>query len=345
MTVKQVSDLCLREAGKDFLKSLKSSGRYQYSYLESVERSVALLADYSEGEDWPTVGEVTIVHLEDYFAHLQSRTPWFGERNATGNSSLSSGYINAQHRRLSKFFGWLLDRGYVQENLMKLMKPPRVDENTVPFVSDDQIQDLFALLNPGLARTPKERFLMLRNRALLHLFVDTPGRLKEIAKMKLADAQPDENRIRVMGKGGKERFMPIGSATQSVLLDYLRARETREPLTRNLWVSEAGDAMSHNWLYLMIKRLAKRANVKGLHPHMFRHTFAVSAMRSGMPERILMHIGGWRKIPDTYFRALGFEDAQAFHAVMSPGNRFGDGSAMKYGPGRRGTKSRPKGRL
>ena len=133
---------------------------------------------------------------------------------------------------------------------------------------------------------------MLRNRALLHLFVDTPGRLNELADMKLGDAGPDENRIRVMGKGGRERFTPIGRSARSALSEYLQARDAMEPFTPNLWVSGAGDAMQHNWLYLMLKRLSKRAHIKGLHPHMFRHTFAVSALRSGMPERILMNIGG-----------------------------------------------------
>ena len=314
-------------------------------FLEGLERAVALLADYSEANEWPPAPDVNIGHIEDYFAYLQVRPRWFGERDTEGTDQLSPGYINLQYRRLRRFFRWLEERDHVGQNAMLLMKPPRLEEKTVPLVSDRQVENLLALLNPRLARTPKERFLMLRNRTIVYLFVDTPGRLNEIADMKLDDAQPDENRVRVMGKGGRERFMPIGRSARSVLSEYLQAREAIEPFTRNLWVSGTGDAMQHNWLYLMLKRLSERARIKGLHPHMFRHTFAVSALRSGMPERVLMHMGGWRKIPDTYFRALGFEDAQAFHAVMSPGNRFGDGSAMKYGPGRRGAKSRPKGRL
>ena len=345
MPVKKFSDLYLRDVGKAFIKSLMASGS-PHSYWEALERSVALVADYSEGEGWPPVGDITIDHIEDYFAHLQSREPWFGERGGgAGNSALSTGYINAQYRRLNRFFGWLLERGHVEENVMKLMKPPPVDENTVPLVSDSQIQDLLALLNPKLARTPRERFLMIRNRAILHLFVDTPGRLDEIAEMKLDDARPDDNRVRVMGKGGKERYMPIGNTPQAVLRDYLRARETKEPLTEKLWVSATGEAMSFNWLYLMMKRLGKRAKVRGLHPQMFRHTFAVNALRSSMPERILMNIGGWKKIPDTYFRVLGFEDAQTFHAKMSPGDRLGGGSTEKDEPKSGEGGPRPRGRL
>ena len=118
MPIKRVCDLCLHEVGKAFLKSLKSSVGYQFSYLEAVERSVPLLADYSEKEEWPAVRGFSIGHIEDFFANLQSRTPWFGERKTTEDASLSSGYINAQHRPLNRFFGWILDRGYVQGNLM-----------------------------------------------------------------------------------------------------------------------------------------------------------------------------------------------------------------------------------
>ena len=80
--------------------------------------------------------------------------------------------------------------------------------------------------------------------------------------------------------------------------------------------------MQPNWLYLMLKRLGKRAGISNLHTHRFRHSYAINAMRSGMPERILEVAGGWKKIPDTYLRTLNAEDAQQFHRQVSPGDRL-----------------------
>jgi integrase len=72
----------------------------------------------------------------------------------------------------------------------------------------------------------------------------------------------------------------------------------------------------------MLERLAKRAGLPGLHPHQFRHTYAINALRSGMPERVLMLSGGWKKIPETYFRTLGAEDVARVHREISPADRL-----------------------
>ncbi len=69
-----------------------------------------------------------------------------------------------------------------------------------------------------------------------------------------------------------------------------------------------------------MKRLANRANIEGMHPLRFHHSYAINALRAGMPEQV---VGGWRKIPETYFRTLGAEDAMEFHRQASPGHRLG----------------------
>ena len=97
--------------------------------------------------------------------------------------------------------------------------------------------------------------------------------------------------------------------------------------------------MKPTWLYLMLKRLGERADIPGLHTHQFRHTYAVTALRGGMPERVLALAGGWRKIPDTYLRTLGSDDVRRFHADISPADRLGEAQGTlrperKHGKGR-----------
>lgn len=123
--------------------------------------------------------------------------------------------------------------------------------------------------------------------------------------------------------------MPIGRAAQRTLEDYLEARDKLVPATRELWVSEQGKPMENYWICQMVKRMGKRANVPDLHPHMFRHTFAANALREGMQEEHLKILGGWREIPETYFRTLGYEDAAAFYRTMSLGDRLSQQSAYR----------------
>ena len=67
-----------------------------------------------------------------------------------------------------------------------------------------------------------------------------------------------------------------------------------------------------------------------MHTHRFRHSYAINALRAGMPEQVLKIVGGWRKIPETYFKTLGEEDAIEFHRQISPGDRLGK-NAVRVG--------------
>ena len=295
MVVPKVSDLCLRYAGKGFLVSLKASNRYSASYLESLETTIALLAVYSEEQRWPGVSETKTAHLEEYLTYLQDRPRWFGTRETENPRKVSQGYLEVQYRRLNRFFNWLGDRGHVESNPLRLIKHPRVDEKTVPVVSEQEMVDLLTLLDPALATTPGDLFRLTRNRAVLILFWDTPGRLNEIACLDVGNVDLEAGTVVVMGKGRKERAMGLGDVARLALWDYLQVRKTVSPRSESLWVSERGEKMQPNWLYLMLKRLGKRAGISNLHTHRFRHSYAINAMRSGMPERILQVAGGGRR--------------------------------------------------
>ena len=323
MVVKQVFDLSLRAYGKRFLSSLKASNRYSEGYLASLETTLGMAALYAEKEGWPDVQEITTEHIEEYLSYLQDRLRWFGERTYAEPKKLSKGHINAQYRRLNRFFNWLVERKRIEENPLDDIEPPSLDEKTVPIVTEDQMRDLLTLADPALARTPAHRFRLVRDRAILYAFCDTPGRLSEIAKLQLADVDLANGTLLVMGKGRKERRMPIGDMARSVMWDYLQEREALMPRTRALWISEQGEALLPNGICQILKRLARRANIEGMHPHRFRHSYAINALREGMPEPILKIVGGWRKIPETYFRTLGEEDAVEFHRQVSPGDRLG----------------------
>ena len=88
--------------------------------------------------------------------------------------------------------------------------------------------------------------------------------------------------------------------------------------------------------FQIIKRLGKRAGIADLHTHRFRHSYAVNVLRAGMPERVLEIVGGWKKIPKTYFRTLGEEDAMEFHRQVSPGDRLGRAPSGRKGQPRQG---------
>ena len=224
-----------------------------------------------------------------------------------------------------------MERKHIDENPLDDIEPPSLEEKTVPIVTEDQMRDLLTLADPALARTPAHRFRLVRDRAVLYAFWDTPGRLSEIAKLRLEDTDLANGTLLVMGKGRKERKMPIGDTARSAIWDYLQEREALMPRTKALWVSEQGEALLPNGICQILKRLAKRAHIEGMHPHRFRHSYAINALRAGMPEQVLKIVGGWRKIPETYFKTLGEEDAIEFHRQVSPGDRLGKAPSARNG--------------
>ena len=207
--------------------------------MANHETTLAMAALYAEEQGWPGVREITPDHLEDYLAYLQGRIRWFGERTYAQPKRLSKGHINGQYRRLHRFFNWLVERGYADETPLSQIEPPSLDEKTVPVVTEDQMRDLLTLADPALARTSVHHFRLVRDRALLYTFWDTPGRLAEIAKLQLDDVDLTTGTLLVMGKGRKERRMPIGDAAKAVLCvlwDYLQERKALTPRTRELCV-------------------------------------------------------------------------------------------------------------
>ena len=332
----------LREAGKGFLLSLRASNRYAPSYLDSLETALGLLCSYAEEQHWPPARDITTSHIEEYLVYLQTRPRWFGERGSGKPRPVSQGHIETQYRRIRRFFEWLVGRGHIDRNPFELIPHPHVDERVVPTVSEREAHLLLTLVDPKRQTTRSGRFLALRNRAALLLLLDTPGRRNEIAMLRLEDVDLDAGLIRVMGKGRRERAMPLGSAVLESLWEYIQARAATSVRHGFLWVDDGGKPMSAVWLYLMLKRLGERAGVSNLHTHRFRHTYAMAALRGGMFERVLEVIGGWRRIPETYFRTLRTEDAVEEHRRISPADKLQESQRAGIG---RGRASKARGRL
>ena len=347
MTVKKVSDLCLsatkqplpiraegdpghrlslREASRGFIISLRASNRYSPAYLDTLSRSLAFLCYHAEANGWPEVARISVNHIEDYLTTLQTM-PRYGEARF---GTISQSYIESQYRRLKRFFNWLVERDHMDDNPLRLIPHPHVDERVVATVSDEEITDLLRLLDPAIARTPRERFRHYRDRAALLMLVDTPGRKAELGGIRMDDITDDASAVLVTGKGRKQRWMPLGNVAQSALWEYLQIRQSASDI---LWVDASGVGMWPDWIKSMLRRLGKRAGITNLHPHRFRHTYAVNALRSGMPERILQLAGGWKRIPDTYLRTLDAEDVARVHREISPADKLAQKKSPRRGRG------------
>jgi len=188
---------------------------------------------------------------------------------------LSTATIHGHVRTLRAFFNWLELEGLAQNNPAKDLKPPKVTRKVVSTLSDEEIK---AILNTFCA-LPGDA----RNQSIFMLLLDTGLRIGELVNLKMDDVYLNEGYLKVIGKGKKERIVPIGNNAQKVLQRYLfRFRPTpTNPIIQNVFLSNARQSLTENSMKLMFVRLAKRSGVYRLHAHLCRHTFATRFLING----------------------------------------------------------------
>jgi site-specific recombinase XerD len=189
---------------------------------------------------------------------------------------------------LRAWFKWLTEEEEIPSNPMAKLKPPILPEVPIPIVSDPDLKDLLASCNP-------KTFLGIRDEALLRAYIDTGGRLSEIARLTVDDVDLDAQLFLVMGKFRRPRTVPFGDKTARALDKYLRARARKPKVATvpELWVTTSGPMLPVSIRH-MIGRRAAAAGIDHIHPHQLRHTFAHRWLAAGGSEGDLMRVMGWR---------------------------------------------------
>ena len=215
--------------------------------------------------------------LREYVLYLFKRTSYQDHPyTPTKNTPLSTATIHGHVRTLRAFFGWLTKEEFIHQNPATGLKPPKLDHKVITILSDEEIRTIISTFNP---QHPSDA----RNQAILMMLLDAGLRIGEIVRLKMDDLHLDEGIIKVLGKGRKERFVPIGSSSQRVLQRYLFRYRPRQADSQNEYVflSTGGKPLTENSLKLMFARLGRRSGVKRLHAHLCRHTFATKFLING----------------------------------------------------------------
>ena len=299
-----LSETKLGHAVRNYLISCRADGKSPATIKSYSQVLKALLVFYRDMSLKPEPKRIEASDIRLFFLSLQER----GDSQAT---------INRYYRCLGTFFRWLIAEGVADKNPLANIKPPRPEKKIVQPFSRGDIDSL-------LLQTSGSKFLDLRNRAIVLLFLDTGLRLSELANIQLDDMDFDEETIRVTGKGAKQRVVRMGRQTQKALLRYLLARDDGYPC---LWVTEERRPLTKWGIKNMVRTICRRAGVTDARPsaHTFRHTAAISLLRNGAGEFTLQIMLGHSTLQMTrrYVAALGQEDMIRAHRKFSPVDRLG----------------------
>jgi len=204
------------------------------------------------------LSEFDIQVVREFVVHEQER-------------GLSPFSVQGKVRALKAFSSWLFTESYFSDNLLGNFKLPRVPVNLIEPLTNIEIDQLVACQNPLTA-------IGCRDIAILVVMLDTGIRLSELCDLRFEDAHVEEGYLKVMGKGRKERVVPIGASAQKVLWRYI-IHFRPEPMVKLddcLFFTLDGKPLHTNAVKLLIKRWGKKANVPRLHAHLCRHTFATN---------------------------------------------------------------------
>jgi site-specific recombinase XerD len=202
--------------------------------------------------------EFNVVSVREFIIHEQDR-------------GLSPNSVHGKVRALKCFASWLKNEGYTPEHVLQNLRPPKVPVNLIEPLTDKEIEQLLRCQNQLTA-------LGCRNISILITFLDTGIRLNELCTCLYEDAHIDDGYLKVMGKGSKERVVPIGGLAQKMLWRYV-IHFRPEPLTEAdsyLFLAADGKPVSSNAVKLLLRRWGKKAGVPRLHAHLCRHTYATN---------------------------------------------------------------------
>lgn len=188
---------------------------------------------------------------------------------------------------LSSLWTWLVNEQIVEENVIRRLKPPRVVRKEIVPFTESEIKAIFAALNRSKIYQRDGRNVdhalgsSERNRAILLLMLDTGLRASELCELKIEDLDNRNHRVFVrMGKGMKERLLPFSPRTGQMIWRYLAGRKETQP-GDPLFVGRLNRPITRTKLAEMCAGIGTRAGVAGVHPHRFRHTFAIQYLKNG----------------------------------------------------------------
>lgn len=264
-----------------------------------------------------SVSDIGREEVRVYIRSLQNAKRWPNRpQNSEDRGKLSPVTVQDHVRAIKAFWSWLFDNGYIKKNILVKYPLPKAPKIIIKTLTIDQIK-LF------LKAIDKSSSVGARNYCIVLLMIDNGMRISEVVSIQISDIDLSRCRVKIIGKGKKERIVPFTKITRKELLKY--KGNNRNNLCKldspYLFPGSDGDHVSIKSIQQSISRLSRKIGLDGIkyHPHIFRHTFATLFLTNGGQLTTLKEIMGHEDIQTTqkYVHFLP-EDLQKQHWNYSP---------------------------
>lgn len=275
---------------KDYQTYLKIERGLSKNSIENYTfdiRRLCLFLDENQIEVSPL--KITEEQMQEFIYDVSKRV------NPRSQSRIISG--------LKSFFNYLIFEDYRKTNPLELIETPKTGRKLPDVLSVEDIDNLINAIRFDAA-TEENRLIAHRNKAILETLYGCGLRVSELVSLKISDLFFDEGFIKVTGKGNKQRFVPIGRATQKIIELYKNdCRSFLKPkkeFSDTLFLNRRGKALTRAMIFTIIRELAQSIELnKKISPHTFRHSFATHLLENGADLRSIQLMLGHESITTT----------------------------------------------
>lgn len=252
------------------------------AYLHDVDMLATFIHASYEGLG---IHAIELAHLQSFLIHINEM-----ELSAGTQSRVISG--------IKSFFRYLLLEEVIKKDPTALLEAPKLKRTLPVVLSIADIDTLFASIDHS---TPEGQ----RNRAMLETMYSCGLRVSELTGLCISNLYLDVGFVKVIGKGNKERLIPIGGeAVRQITLykQYVRTQIQRIKTGNEdiLFLNRRGAALSRVMVFIILKELAEKAGLeKNIHPHTLRHSFATHLVEAGADLRAVQEMMGHKSITTT----------------------------------------------
>lgn len=263
------------ESTKDFLEYLKYERRVSVNTVDSYGENLLLLKNY-------TNKDLISLKKEDIKDFLD---------NVEATARTKAHYLTV----FNSFYKYLVFMDKIKSNPCDGIKTPKLEKKLPTYLTNEEIAKLFNI------RLTKP--VDYRNKAILEVMYATGARISEVINLELNQIDFEECIIRVVGKGKKERIIPLDDVAIEALDNYIN--NYRPFLIKNetcnyVFLNKNGEKISRQMIFKMLKNLANKAGItKEISPHTLRHSFASNLLNNGADLRVIQELLGHENLETT----------------------------------------------
>lgn len=268
---------------KLFLEFIQLEKNYSPHTVKEYETDLTHFLTFLQNESVARFDEVDYVHARLYATLLY-------------DAKLARTTISRKISAIRSFFKFLSKEHNVTTEAFQALYHPKQQKKLPRFFYEEELDQLFLA---AAGETPRDQ----RNIALLELLYATGMRVSEFTALELSALDLSYGIVRVMGKGRKERYIPIGSFATEALETYLdeaRPRLMKHKQHDTVFVNHRGDPLTDMGVRHILTEVVKKSTLtKSIHPHMIRHTFATHLLNRGADMRTVQELLGHSSLSST----------------------------------------------